>query len=126
MRITKRIKEDIVTSFKNHLSSKGLDFENVFLFFNPESFQNFLSQFEPDISEYSSVKDLCRFLTEKQIGNSVLIIWSQPGHKIGEGVCFIFSPCKLIREKKNQTEDFLSLVICGWEEKFILKIYTKD
>ncbi|MEA4910771.1 hypothetical protein SDC9_07732 [bioreactor metagenome] len=121
MRITRETKEEIISSFKSYLANKGLEVENIFLFFAPESFKNFLLKFEPDISDYSSVKDVCKFLSEKQIGDSVLIAWNQPKSKIGEGIIYIFSPCKLIKEKKNETEDFVSLVICGWNERFLLK-----
>lgn len=119
MRITNKLKRDIQSSFENYLISKSINFENIFLFFSPETFKTFLSKFEPDITEYSSVGDICRFLNEKQIGTSVVVAWNPKGQKIGKGLNYVFSPCKLIVEKDSK-EEICTLVVCGWNEKFLL------
>ncbi len=119
MRITTEIKKNLVESFRKYLILEGLNPETIFLFFSEESFRNFISKFEPDITNHSSVVDKCKFLNENQYGLSVIVVWNPVGQKIGQGRNFVFSKFKFVwEEEKEGTHDF---VHWGEDQTFLLK-----
>lgn len=114
-----RVKERVVHGFRNYLTANKKSAENIFFFLNEESFKDFLAKFEPDISEYPSIKDMYRFLREEVFGKSIVIVWDQAEPKIGE-VVYTFTTCKFIEVKERHLKE-IDLVIWGCSTELTLR-----
>lgn len=124
MRITKSLKEKIIICFENYLASKNLKAEKIFLFFSANSFKDFLSKFDLDIFQESSVRRICKFFDEKSPGEAIVIGWMKISEDTDDDFKIIytfFTPARLVTGKQNIKEDFVEIFLCGWEEEFILK-----
>ncbi|MDD3940207.1 MAG: hypothetical protein PHQ01_01360 [Candidatus Pacebacteria bacterium] len=117
MQITKLSEETIVNSFRNYLAINKKNAEEIFLFSDVKSFKDFLGRFEPDISEYSHIEDMQRFLKEEVFGKSIIVVYAPVNRKIAGGGVYVFNICKItdIKEKKGA-----DIVIWGWPTEFTL------
>ena len=120
VKISKKLKEALKTSFNGYLISKRKSSEEIFLIFSSESFMSFLSKFEPDIRESPFIKEISGFLKRRGVNRiPVLVVWREIG-EVDRRSVYNFSTCELLLDSFYQREKSEFVFVVYWNETSLL------